>query len=146
MRRSIVPVALVLALATGAVLGQARGLLAPVAVSDDAALGTRVDVVRRFYAAVDDALASGEVRQLEQVVAPNFVEHTDTLGNGSSRDSLVRYLASLRVAFPTVRLEPLDLVTQHDRVVARVGVDGTDGGSFLGIPVGGDGIWGGIDL
>jgi predicted ester cyclase len=146
MRRSIVPLALVLALATGAALGQARGLLTPVAVSDDAGLAARVEVVRRFYAAVNGALASGEVRDLDRVVAPDFVDHGDGSRNDSSRDDLLRYLASLRAAFPAVRLTPLDAIAQHDRVVARVEIDGAPEGIFLGIPLGADGIWGGIDI
>ncbi|HEY7033358.1 MAG TPA: ester cyclase, partial [Thermomicrobiales bacterium] len=146
MRRSILPIALVLALATGAALGQARGLLSPAAVSDDAALGTRIEVVRRFYAAADAALDSGDTRELERTVAPQFVDHTRRLAIDSSRGGLVRYLASLRAAFSAVNLVPLDLVAQHDRVVARFGVDGAGGGNFLGLPVSGDDIWSGIDI
>lgn len=148
MRRPITPIACTLALLTGAWIGQAHALFAPTGIilaSDPEHAAARV-TVWRFYDAVDLLLRTGDDADLLDAVAPDFVDHADRPGLPPTRDGLVRYLASLRQTYPTLRLAPRDLVVEGDRVVAQLELTGDAGGSFLGIPLAGSRPWASVDI
>jgi predicted ester cyclase len=137
MRRILVwPLALLIALATGAAVGQAVDLAAspvPATFSGEAT----VEVVRAFYDAANSVIQTGDVSALDTVVAPDFVDHTGFPGLSPDRDGLGRYLAALHGVSPDTRLTSDDVFADGDRAMARVAGDGPTGAAFLGIAVGG---------
>lgn len=141
-RRLLVPCALVLALITGALLGQTWDAFAPAAppVAPDAAVAR----VRAWYAAADRVLAAGDADAFAGLLAPGFIDHAAT-GDGDAA-ALAGALLALRATHPEARLVPLDLAAADDRVVARVRVDGAERGNFLGLPVDGVRVWGAVDV
>jgi predicted ester cyclase len=147
VRRAIVPLALVLALLTGAVLAETRRVLGDPAVTGiDPRSTAAASAVRRFYDGVNRALATGEDARLEGVLAEDFVDHAPRPGTTPDRAGFLRGLRSLRATAPALRLTVLDLVAERDRVAARVVVEGADGATFLGLPVAPGQLWGTDDV
>ena len=144
MRRSVpLPLICMLALATGiALLGTGTLIAGPALeagspfAQDDAA-AANIALVRRFYAAVNEALQTGEASSLDGVVAVNFVDRTARPGFTPTRDGLARHLLALRATFPAMRLTPEEPIAQGDSVLARVWVEGAVDGVFLGVPLAG---------
>lgn len=103
--------------------------------------------VWRFYDAANVTIRTGDSAELERLLAPGFVDHAAGTGLPPTAVGVVRYLLGLRAAYPELRLAPEDVIAQGNRVAARVRVEGTDGGAFLGVPLG-DGLapWGTLDL
>lgn len=103
-------------------------------------------LVTRFYAAVNNALQTGDVAALDDLVAVDFAEHPARPGVPPGRDGFVAVLASLRATFPFLRLTVEDVRAAGDLVVARVRLEGATG-TFLGRPLGGAHVpWGPLDL
>jgi predicted ester cyclase len=148
MRRLLVPAALVLALLTGAVLAATRLVALSPAVALDAApqTGASAAVVRRFYAAVNATLATGDDAPLASLLAPDFVDHAPQPGASSDPAGLLGAVATLRAVAPGLRLAVRDLVAQGDRVAVRVEAEGGAGAAFLGSPVEPEQLWGTNDL
>jgi predicted ester cyclase len=147
MRRSLVwPVSLLLAIATGAAVGQTFEL-ASTPVAGPSGGGATVEAVRGFYDAANAIIQTGDASVLDTAVAANFVDHTGLPGVSPNRDGLGRYLAALHGIAPGTRLTSDDVFADGDRAMARVEVKGTDGATFLGIAVGGRvTVWGDADV
>jgi mannose-6-phosphate isomerase-like protein (cupin superfamily) len=151
MRRPVLLIVCLCALATGLVLlALAQDITGPAvpatrATTDGAA---EVDLVRRFYAAANTVLATGDTALLAATVAPDLNEHPTRLGPVSGGDGLVRALLSLRATFPGLTLVVDDLrAAGGDQVLARVHAEGTRTGTFLGRPVPAFfGAWGPLEV
>jgi predicted SnoaL-like aldol condensation-catalyzing enzyme len=145
MRRFVVPIALVLALATGAVLAETRLALAPVPLAPADDRTGDIGVVRDWYVAANRTIATGNASALSRLLAPGFADHSVPPEEDGAVD-LLAYLTRLYSTHPGVRLVPLDLAAAGGRVVARVRVDGAEAGQFLGLPVAGAAVWGAVDV
>jgi steroid delta-isomerase-like uncharacterized protein len=88
-------------------------------------------VVRRF---VDEVLNKGNFRVMDEVVAPEFVNHTTRAGFPPTRESTKEQLAMYRSAFPDMRTTVEDMVVEGDRVVSRWTAQGTHQGELMGVP------------
>jgi predicted SnoaL-like aldol condensation-catalyzing enzyme len=148
MRRAISPIVVSLALVTGFALAETRlVVVAPTVVSgQDAARDRNAETIRRFYAAVNDTLRTGEVASLDRLVGNDLIEHSSRPGVSSDRAGLLDYLVSLHRTAPTLHLTVLDVVAQDDRVAARVRVDGGNDAAFLGLPIATDRFWSTFDV
>lgn len=98
-------------------------LLAPRDIEANKAL------VRRVY----EAFRLGNVDQLDEVVAPTFVDHDPMPGQAPGLVGLKQAVGLFRAAFPDGRLTIEELVAEDDRVVARVTMRGTQAGEFFGL-------------
>jgi predicted SnoaL-like aldol condensation-catalyzing enzyme len=78
------------------------------------------DVVHRFYAAVNDAIATGDPSRLYTVVASHFVARDPLPGVEPGRSGLERYLLRLHQVDPGLRLVPDVVVAAGDLTVAHV--------------------------
>jgi mannose-6-phosphate isomerase-like protein (cupin superfamily) len=147
MRRALVPLALVLALLTGAALDATRlVVLAPaVALDAEPSAGADAAVVRRFYAAVNTALATGDSGELASLLAPEFVDDAPRPGATPDRAGLLGSVAALHAVAPSLSLTVLDVTAQGDRVAVRVGTAGGAGAAFLGLPLAADRLWGAFE-
>jgi predicted SnoaL-like aldol condensation-catalyzing enzyme len=122
MPRLFVPIALVLALASGIVLNETRLIaLAPVEVTDtSAAASPHGIVVRHLYDAINAVLAGGDPANVRKLVAPDFVDNVPHPGVAPDREGLIDYVTRLRTATPGLRLAVDRLFAQEDRIVAQV--------------------------
>src|SRR5215217_3144992 len=148
VRRAVIPLAIVLALATGAVL-QATGDLVrhPTLAMDSAGIAAaNAAAVRRFYEAVNGLIATGDSASLDGILAADFVDHAPRPGTAPDRSGFLRGLHSLRETAPALRLTVLDLVADRDRVATRVGVEGAEEATFLGLAVAPGQLWGAGDV
>jgi hypothetical protein len=144
-RSPVWAVALVLALATGAVLGQVVAVVH--APADDAgAGGATTAAVRAFYEAANAVIRTGDDNALDRVLDPTFVDHAAAPGATPDRAGLGRSLIAVHVLAPAAHLAVSQVVAAGDRAVARVAVAGTEHAAFVGAEFrGGVPIWGDFD-
>lgn len=143
--RFLVPIAVVLALLTGAALADTWLALGPATVEPPSAGGSAAyGLVRAWYAAANRAIATGDASALSPLLAPGFVDHAVVQRGDAS--GLAAYLAGLHGTHPAARLAPLELGADGDRVIAHVRVDRAERGTFLGLPVADTRIWGSVDV
>jgi predicted ester cyclase len=85
-------------------------------------------LVRRVY----DAFDTGGVDLLDEIVAPDFVDHDPTPGQVAGLAGLKQAVGLFRSAFPDGEMTVHELVAEHDRVFARVTLCGTHAGAYAG--------------
>lgn len=86
-------------------------------------------VVKRFNEAF---IIKGDLQAFEEIVAPDFINHTGPVGNndaGATRDFIIKLL---RPAFPDIQLEIFDMIAENDKVVTHKAFTGTFSAPFLG--------------
>jgi hypothetical protein len=137
---------IVLGLATAATLTvSAMALTTPSSIATTAA-NDRGGIVRGFYAAVNEAIATGETADLESVLAPDFVDRDPPPGTRADRAGFLRSVASLHQAAPSLHLEVDALAVDVDRVITRVSTRADDL-TAIGVPM--DArlrLWGPVDV
>ena len=97
-------------------------------------IGANRALVRRF---IEDFWAGGDLSRVEEFLAPAYVEHNLLPGQEPGLEGYKRRYLALRAAFPDVRITIDDLLAEGDRVMARVSIEGTHLGPFLGQPASG---------
>ena len=86
-----------------------------------------------FRRVIEEGYTKGNLRVLDEVFAPGFVEHQagilppNVYGVKGS-------IAFLRAAFPDLRLTIEELMANGDRTWARITARGTHQGTFMGAP------------
>ncbi len=78
------------------------------------------DVVRRF---IEEVLAGGKLDQIDELVAPGYVNRAF----GAGLEAFKGMLAGLSAALPDRRFDIEDLVAEGDAVVARYTSETSDG-------------------
>src|SRR5215212_206416 len=92
-----------------------------------AAASGNTEVIRRFYAAANETIATGDTTALRAVVAPHFVDQDPVPGMKPDRSGLEGYLAVLHAGVPDTELWLEALVADGDRAIARVAVRSSHG-------------------
>ena len=88
-------------------------------------------LVRRFVQAQNEK----DLAALEQMMSPNFVDHSVLPGQGSTREDYLRVVAEDQAAFSEARLIIEDQIAEEDKVMNRLTVRGAhDQGMFWGMP------------
>jgi predicted ester cyclase len=134
-----------------ALLGVLAGTALLLAVVIEVPASVRADsvaeneaIARRFYAAVNDAVRTGDLSLLDQVMVRNADHMLDTAGTGC--DVRCRVSALHRLA-PDVRLQVGDLLVDGDQVAVRLSLQGNERPVLLGLPLQGDlAPWGPVDF
>jgi steroid delta-isomerase-like uncharacterized protein len=85
------------------------------------------------YRGIIDALSRGDAAALDKLVAPDIVDHNPIPNQTPGIDGFKQWLAAARTSFPDLRGTVNDIVTEGDRLAARVTWEGTHGGQFLGL-------------
>jgi steroid delta-isomerase-like uncharacterized protein len=85
---------------------------------------------RALVERVMTALVNGDTDALDDVMAEEYIQH-NALPDG--RDGVKLLSQSLRAAFPDMTVEIHDVISEGDRVVARMSMEGTHSGPFLGV-------------
>ena len=88
-------------------------------------------IVRRFVEAVQ---SEGDLSVLDELAAPDYVNHTARPGVPADREGLKQLTAMFRRAFPDGRMTIEDMVAEGDRVATRKTFRGTHQGELMGIP------------
>ena len=88
-------------------------------------------LVRRFVQAQNEK----DLAALEQMMSPDFVDHSVLPGQGSTREDYLRVVAEDQAAFSEARLIIEDQIAEEDKVMNRLTVRGAhDQGMFWGMP------------
>jgi predicted SnoaL-like aldol condensation-catalyzing enzyme len=111
---------LTLFIVVGVVLIGGSFLMQPAALPGSAVGNT--EVIRRFYAAANETIATGNATALNAVVAPYFVDQDPVPGMKPDRSGLESYLAALHAVVPNTELLVEAVVADGDRAMARVAV------------------------
>lgn len=139
-RSNYLPLTSALALATAvALIGMAGALSTAPAVSVPSSSrlaneATNIALVREFYAAVNEALRTGDVTPPDRLVSADRGV-PPLLGDGRDRATVARRLVSIRTIYTGARVVVDDLLAQGDVVMARVRLERAARGAFLEIPV-----------
>ena len=86
--------------------------------------------MRKF---VEEFQSGGNASVAEELLAPDFVDHSPFPGVSPDRDGVKRLFAALHVAFPDLRAVVHDQLAEGERVATRKTFRGTHRGEFLGI-------------
>src|SRR5689334_9626243 len=88
-------------------------------------------VLRRFN---DEVVSAGRFESVDELLAPDFVDHTPFPGVPPTREGITMLFMGLRGAFPDLTATIRDQVADGDRVVTRKMLHGTHRGDLWGIP------------
>jgi steroid delta-isomerase-like uncharacterized protein len=89
-------------------------------------------LVRQF---VDEVFNRGNMSVVDDLFAPDFVEHEELpAGIPNDREGVIQLAAMLRSAFPDFKATIDDIVAEDDKVVIRQTWTGTHKGEFMGVP------------
>ena len=87
---------------------------------------------RRF---VDEVFNHGNMSLVDELVAPDFVEHEELPpGIPQDREGAKQLTTMLRSAFPDFKATIHDIIAEGDKVAVRMTWSGTQQGEFMGIP------------
>ena len=76
----------------------------------------------------------GNFGLIDELIAPDFVEHYAQPGVPPTRDGFMQLAIALRSAFPDLHYTVEDAIEAGDKIVHRLAASGTMKGDFLGIP------------
>jgi len=80
-----------------------------------------------------DAISARDVEQFRALLADDFIEHEVPPGLTSTKEGITTFFRMYLAAFPDLHMEPADVFTSGDTVVARVRLTGTHDGAFMGL-------------
>ena len=86
-------------------------------------------LMRRFLAEV---LENGNLKLIDELYAPDFVNHGAPVGAAPTRDGLRGFITKLRAAIPDAKIRIDHLVADNDFVVLNGALTGTHKGSLAG--------------
>jgi steroid delta-isomerase-like uncharacterized protein len=89
-------------------------------------------IVRRW---IEEGWNKGNLAVVDQVYAPNFIQHEPPPMQVNSSQALKQYVGAYLAAFPDLHFTIEDLVAEGDKVVWRFTSTGTQTGPFMGIPI-----------
>ncbi len=98
---------------------------------------TNKHIVRRL---VSEAQQGRDVSVVDELLSPNFVDHSPMPGVEPTRDGVKILFGALHAAFPDLTVTIHDQIAEGDKVVTHKTFTGTHRGDFLGIPASGNAI------
>ena len=100
--------------------------------------------VRRFY---EEIINKKNVTALEVFINTNCLDHALPAGIPTGIEGSKQFISMFLMAFPDLHFTVEDMIAEGDKVVARLTIQGTQTGSFLGIsPTGRHATIGCIDI
>src|SRR5829696_9507185 len=94
-------------------------------------------VAQRFN---EEVWGRGDEVALEELLAPDFVDHDALPGQSPDREGHRQILAAFRSAFPDLHVTTEDVVAEGEKVVSRWTARGTHQGELMGIAPTGNGV------
>jgi predicted ester cyclase len=86
-----------------------------------------------FYEKVNEAMRTGNIALLDEVLARNAVDHNPGPGQAPGREGIKQAFGEFRDAFPDMRMTVEDMVAEGDKVACRIVTRMTHRGDFQGI-------------
>lgn len=80
-----------------------------------------------------DAINSGNLEQLRDLVSPNVKEHDPAPNQGPGAQGYIDFFTMMRNAFPDMKVEVEHLVADEENVAFAYTLTGTHKGDFMGI-------------
>jgi predicted ester cyclase len=81
-----------------------------------------------------EVLNNGNFGLLDELLAPEFVDHSPQPGMAPTREGITESMKALKAAFPDLRYSVDDAIVSGEQVVHRLSATGTMTGEFMGIP------------
>ena len=81
-----------------------------------------------------EVLNTGNFGLLDELLVPEFVDHSPVGGVAPTREGLKSSAQALRTAFPDIRYTIEDSIAYGDQIVHRLSATGTMTGEFMGVP------------
>ena len=81
----------------------------------------------------EDVWGRGDEAVLEELLDPDFVDHSAPPGLSPDREGHKQLLAMFRSAFPDLHVTTEDIIAEGDKVVSRWTAHGTHQGELMGI-------------
>jgi steroid delta-isomerase-like uncharacterized protein len=88
---------------------------------------------RDLVFAIYDALSRGDESAIQDMFTDDFVDHAVPKDLPPTRRGLIAWMRMMRDAFPDLRLQLLDMISESDRVACLVRITGTHTGEFMGM-------------
>ena len=102
---------------------------------------------RVVMAFMQDVLNGHRGDHAVRYLTPDMSWHGGTVGTVSGRDNVAGLMTTVVTSIPDLHVEVQDIFGQHDSVVVRLIVTGTQKGPLLGIPASGRPVrWDAIDV
>lgn len=95
---------------------------------------TRSSDPRDIYRQVIAAVSEGDADGLDDVLAPDVVDHNPVPGQAPGIEGFKQWMAGARSAFPDLTGTVEAVLSDGDLVAGRVTWRGTQRGDFLGLP------------
>lgn len=86
---------------------------------------------------VDEVVNDGNIDLIDELLGPDFVDHSTPPGVPPTREGAKALMAALRQAFPDLHATVDDVIAEGDRVVQRTTAQGTMRGELMGMPASG---------
>ena len=83
---------------------------------------------------MEEVLNKGNMQAVDELIAPNFVEHNPFPGQAPGVEGLKQAMVALRQAFPDLHVTVDEMLSDGDKVVIRSTMKGTHKGTFMNIP------------
>ncbi len=80
-----------------------------------------------------EAIGAGNVRDVDGIFAPNWINHDPSLPPMTGRDGARQLINLFSSAFSSMHLEVEDIVAEGDKVAGRWRFGGTNTGAFQGM-------------
>ena len=81
-----------------------------------------------------EAVNSGNLNALRDIVAPNAVDHDPAPDQGPGPEGFIKFFAMMRSAFPDLKIAVEHMVADEDNVAFAYTITGTHSNDFLGVP------------
>jgi predicted ester cyclase len=94
---------------------------------------TEIDRVL-LYRHVINAISRGDTQVLDNILAPNLIDHNPVPMQSPGRDGFKEWMVAARRSFPDLWGRVEDVLVSGDFVIGRVTWRGTQRGSFVGLP------------
>jgi steroid delta-isomerase-like uncharacterized protein len=86
-----------------------------------------------YRSMIEEAFNKGNLRVIDEVVAPDYVLHDAAPGMPQGPDAIRATVNAFRTAFPDLHVELEELVAEGDKVTARAVMHGTHEGPLFGM-------------
>lgn len=86
-------------------------------------------LVRRFY---DEVLRDGNLDAIDELINDNYIEHEEFPGLTPNKEGLRDWVKTIRSAFPDLKVDVDDIISEGDKVAVVARMRGTHKGEFLG--------------
>jgi steroid delta-isomerase-like uncharacterized protein len=88
-------------------------------------------LVEQFY---EEVVNAGDIDKIDEILSEDFVENEEFPGLSQDREGVKEFFRMLRSAFPDVRFQAEDVISEGELAAARYTMTGTHEGEFMGVP------------